>query len=50
MPEKLIRCVKAIQKKGGPSAKYAWAICIKQLKIKRVGKHKWKKIEKGKRR
>jgi len=43
MPEKLLSCVKAVKAKGGPLTKYAWPICIKSLKFKKIGKHKWKK-------
>jgi hypothetical protein len=43
MPKKLISCVKKVKSKGGASAKYAWPICIQSLKIKMVGKHRWRK-------
>jgi hypothetical protein len=33
-PEKLLRCVKKVKAQGGPSAKYAWAICIKTTGLK----------------
>ena len=29
MPEKLLNCVNAVKTRGGPNAKYAWAICVK---------------------
>lgn len=45
MPAKLIRCVEAVKKKGGPSAKYAWPICIKSTGQK---PHKRKKRKGGK--
>lgn len=34
MPKKLIDCVKKVKQQGGPSAKYAWAICIKSTGLK----------------
>lgn len=43
-PAKLERCVKEVKAKGGPSAKYAWPICSKTLKLKKIGKHKWKTL------
>ena len=29
MPKRLMNCIKAVEARGGPSAKYAWAICVK---------------------
>jgi len=40
MPRKLLRCIKKVKAKGGPSAKYAWPICIKSTGLK---PHKRKK-------
>jgi hypothetical protein len=34
MPAKLLRCVKEVKSEGGPSAKYAWPICIKSTGLK----------------
>ena len=34
MPKKLIACVSAVKARGGPSAKYAWPICIKSTGLK----------------
>jgi hypothetical protein len=34
MPLKLEKCIKAVQARGGPSAKYAWGICVKSTKLK----------------
>jgi len=42
-PEKLLRCVKEVKAKGGPSAKYAWSICVKSTKLKPHNKTKRRK-------
>lgn len=44
-PEKLVSCVNKVKAKGGPSAKYAWPICIKSTKLKPHKKKKGGKIK-----
>lgn len=34
MPKKLLDCIEAVKAKGGPSAKYAWPICVKSTGLK----------------
>jgi hypothetical protein len=34
MPRKLLSCVKKVKARGGPSAKYAWPICVKSTGLK----------------
>jgi len=47
MPKRLIDCVSAVKARGGPSAKYAWPICIKSTGLH---PHKLKSKSRTKRR
>jgi hypothetical protein len=42
MPKRLMDCIKAVKAKGGPSAKYAWPICVKATGLKPHKKSKSK--------